>query len=324
MSDLDASLRMHPTIDLNAQKKRVMRNIRVHTFVIVCVLAAVVGVVFVAARSSRGQTQTQVSRQNPETQVKATVKVTDRVNSVTASTSVFGAAVSRNATSRNELSWSFGGKQQRGWYLYDLLIGKTLDIPNDTVSDDLPPALAIWQKKNGLSADGVLDESSLMAFVSHWQSNRLKNRAPATPEELVTAPPSDFYDPSRAPELRQVERNTYEAYKQMMAAAAADPALKLSPGENYFKIVSAYRSREYQEELRRKSPNAGRAGLAVNSPHFTGRALDIYVGGSPVDTKDSNRAIQVNTPAYQWLVRNAERFGFRPYFYEPWHWEYVK
>jgi LAS superfamily LD-carboxypeptidase LdcB len=52
--------------------------------------------------------------------------------------------------------------------------------------------------------------------------------------------------------------------------------------------------------------------------------LDLYVGGSPVDTKDSNRAIQVNTPAYRWLVQNAERFGFRPYFYEPWHWEYVK
>ena len=78
-----------------------------------------------------------------------------------------------------------------------------------------------------------------------------------------------------------------------------------------------------QEQLRRQSPNAGSAGLAVNSPHFTGRALDLYVGGDPVDTKDANRAIQVNTPVYKWLVRNAARFGFRPYFYEPWHWEYV-
>jgi LAS superfamily LD-carboxypeptidase LdcB len=52
--------------------------------------------------------------------------------------------------------------------------------------------------------------------------------------------------------------------------------------------------------------------------------LDLYVGGDPVDTKDANRAIQVKTPIYQWLVRNADKFGFRPYFYEPWHWEYVK
>jgi LAS superfamily LD-carboxypeptidase LdcB len=90
------------------------------------------------------------------------------------------------------------------------------------------------------------------------------------------------------------------------------------------KIVSSFRSRDYQDNLRRQSPNAGSAGLAVNSPHFTGRALDLYVGGSPVDTNDANRALQVNTPVYRWLVKNAGRFGFRPYFYEPWHWEYVK
>ena len=74
---------------------------------------------------------------------------------------------------------------------------------------------------------------------------------------------------------------------------------------------------------RAASPNSGRAGLATNSPHFTGNALDIYVGGEPVSTKDENRAIQVETPEYKWLVKNASRFGFYPYFYEPWHWEYV-
>ena len=118
----------------------------------------------------------------------------------------------------------------------------------------------------------------------------------------------------------------------MLDAAIADPSLNLAhtatgellPSEKYFKVISAFRSREYQDELRRKSPYAGSAGLAVNSPHFTGRALDLYVGGDPVDTRDANRAIQVKTPAYRWLVRNAERFGFRPYFYEPWHWEYAR
>ena len=28
-------------------------------------------------------------------------------------------------------------------------------------------------------------------------------------------------------------------------------------------------------------------------------------------------------PTYRWLVRNAGRFGFVPYVYEPWHWEWV-
>lgn len=255
-----------------------------------------------------------VSAQSPRP-----VKKTSSVNT----SSAFAEAATTNVTLRNDLTWTFGGKQQRGWYLYDLLIGKTLNTKYDPITSDFAASIASWQKRRGIRADGILDEDALMAMVSQWQGNRLKNRAPATPDQLLTAPPSDFYDPSRAPELRQVERNTYAAYKEMLAAASAD--LKLAPSSSYFKIISSYRSREYQEILRQKSPNAGSAGLAVNnSPHFTGRALDLYVGGDPVDTKDANRAIQVNTPAYRWLVQNAERFGFRPYFYEPWHWEYVR
>lgn len=284
-----------------------MKNLTLLFLIIGCVLAA-------SGQSTRSKKNDRV--------VKPVVSITERASSGTPKNSAFGSAATSNVMLRNELSWTFGGKQQRGWYLYDLLINKTLNSEHDPTTNDFAATLASWQKKRGLNADGVLNEDSLMALVSQWQSNRLKVRAPATPDQLVTAPPSDFYDPGRAPELRQVERNTYEAYKRMIDAAAADPSLKLG---QYFKIVSAFRSREYQDELRRKSPNAGSAGLAVNnSPHFTGRALDLYVGGSPVDTRDSNRAIQVNTPAYRWLVRNAERFGFRPYFYEPWHWEYVK
>ena len=260
-----------------------------------------------------------VSAQSPRT-TKKTAAVSPTSSS---SASSFSIAATTNVTLRNELAWTFGGKQQRGWYLYDLLIGKTLKSRHEPTTSDFAASIASWQKRRGIRADGILDQEALMTMVSQWQGDRLKNRAYATPDQLVTAPPSDFYDPSRDAELRQVERNTYAAYKEMIAAAMADPAVKLEG--KYFKIVSAFRSREYQENLRKKSPNAGSAGLAVNnSPHFTGRALDLYVGGSPVDTKDSNRAIQVNTPAYRWLVQNAERFGFRPYFYEPWHWEYVR
>ena len=288
-----------------------MKNLRLQIGVIVTALAVA------------------VSAQSPRPTKKSPVT---RTSSIT-STAAFGTAVTTNTTYRNDLTWTFGGKQQRGWYLYDLLIGKTLNTDDDPGTSDFAASIATWQKRRGLAADGILNEDALMSMVSQWQGNRLKNRAPATPDQLLTAPPADFYDSSRTEELRQVERRTYAAYKELIAAAIADPTLKLAhtapdqlaPGERYFKIVSAFRSREYQDELRRKSPNAGSAGLAVNnSPHFTGRALDLYVGGSPVDTKDANRAIQVKTPVYRWLVNNAERFGFRPYFYEPWHWEYVK
>ena len=273
-----------------------MKNVRVHLVIIVAALVVVAASVLFPARSSHGQSLR--------------------------SSASFVAAAERNATLKNELTWTFGGKQQRGWYLYESLIGKTLNTNHESTTSDFAAALAAWQKRMRLSADGVLDENSLMRMISQWQSNRLKDRTVATPDQLLTAPPADFYDPGRAAELRQVERNTYEAYKQMVAAARADRKLDLP--SQYLKIVSAFRSRDYQDQLRQKSPNSGPAGLAVNSPHFTGRALDLYVGGDPVDTKDSNRAIQTNTPAYRWLVRNAERFGFRPYFYEPWHWEYVK
>jgi len=280
--------------------------------------------------SGKGSGQTKVKQ---ESTVKPIVKITSQpIAASVNSSSSFGEAIGKNITFRNELSWMFGGKQQRGWSLYDLLIAKSLDTESEFDSGGFVSTLSAWQKRKGLNGSGVLDEVSLMAMISQWQADRLKDRTPAQPDQLLTAPATDFYDQERFPELRQVERNTYAAYKKMIAAAIADPSLKLAhtsstdlaPTEQYFRIISAFRSREYQEDLRRKSPNAGSAGLAVNSPHFTGRALDLYVGGDPVDTKDSNRAIQVNSPAYKWLVRNAERFGFRPYFYEPWHWEYVR
>jgi LAS superfamily LD-carboxypeptidase LdcB len=230
-----------------------------------------------------------------------------------------------------ELSWAFGGKQQRGWHLYTPLISRLLETGDGASADGFAAALARWQRAASLEPSGVLDGDTLYRMVSEWQGARLKNKAHARPEELLLAPASDFYDPSRPEELRQVERETYAAYKRMVAAAAADPSLglkltasgELAPEEQFLKIVSSFRSPEYQAKLRAQSPNSGRAGLAVNSPHFTGRALDLYVGGEPVETRDSNRALQVQTRAYRWLVRNAERFGFRPYYYEPWHWEYV-
>jgi hypothetical protein len=236
-----------------------------------------------------------------------------------------------NATMSTDLQWVFGGKPQRGWYLYTLLIQRLIDTKQNPSSVKFATAVGRWQEKLGLRPTGIIDDETLYAMIKVWQDARIKDRSVAAPEQLFTAPISDFYDPTRAQELCQVERQTYAAYKKMVAAAIADRSLGLShkgrelaPGEKYLKIISSFRSPEYQEKLRRESPNSGTAGLAVRSPHFTGRALDLYVGGQPVDTADSNRALQVETPVYKWLVKNAERFGFRPYCYEPWHWEYVR
>src|ERR1044072_7236723 len=147
-----------------------------------------------------------VSAQSPRPVKKASGVSTSSVES---SSSAFATAATTNVTLRNDLTWTFGGKQQRGWYLYDLLIGKTLDTKHDPITTDFAASVASWQKRRGIRADGILDQDALLAMVSQGQGDRLKNRAAATPDQLLTAPPSDFYDPSRAEEVGKVERNTY-------------------------------------------------------------------------------------------------------------------
>ena len=270
------------------------------------------------------------AQQEMAPRTKLTASTTSRAEAPAAG-KAFAHVTAQNAALKNSLGWTFGGKQQRGWYLYAPLIAELLKTESDASTPEFAQALSQWQTGVGLAPTGVLDENTWFKMFSTWQSRRLKNKTYAQPEQLVNVPASDFWDESRPEELRKVERETYAAYKRMVAAALADPSLnlartangELAPAEKFLKIISAFRSKEYQEQLRRQSPGAGSAGLAVNSPHFTGRALDIYVGGDPVETRDSNRAVQIRTPVYRWLVRNAERFGFRPYFYEPWHFEYV-
>jgi D-alanyl-D-alanine carboxypeptidase len=242
----------------------------------------------------------------------------------------FEAAAVRNAQLQTSLDWTFGGKQQWGWYIYTPLVAKLIGAESDGEASEFAMRLSLWQKQNDVEPSGILDNGTWSQMISTFQSQRMKNRTyPA--DQMVTLPISDCYDPSRPEELRKVEPETFAAYKRMVAAAAADPSLglqvagngQLASNEKFLKIISAFRSREYQNQLRRQSPQSGSAGLAINSPHSTGRALDLFVGGEPVDTKDENRKLQTQTRVYRWLVKNAASFGFQPYFYEPWHWEYA-
>jgi LAS superfamily LD-carboxypeptidase LdcB len=69
------------------------------------------------------------------------------------------------------------------------------------------------------------------------------------------------------------------------------------------------------------SPSEARKWVAPpgGSAHQSGRAIDLYLGSS----NDSRNVARLRrTPAYQWMVKNARRFGFYPYEREPWHWEY--
>lgn len=300
----------------------------------------IVGLIIVAVRSEgagkRVQAQAErkssaeASQASSAITLSAPAKVAPKATSSVSGSSAFAWAATRNTELQNSLGWTFGGKSQRGWALYTPLIANLTGCENE-IAGELAMRVSAWQKVNGVESTGVLDGDTWSRMVNTFQSQRMKRQQPASEDQLITIPVSDCYDPSRPEELRKADRESFAAYKKMVAAAAADKSVGLSvtadgqlaPGEKYFKVVSAFRSREYQDQLRRQSPNSGRAGLAVNSPHNTGRAFDLYVGGEPVSTKDENRALQTRTAAYRWLVKNAARFGFRPYFYEPWHWEYA-
>ena len=246
------------------------------------------------------------------------------------SSSRFAGAAMENVRLRSSIQWSFG-RQQTGWEIYTSLIGKTIGTEKNFDTPEFAKAVSKWQANNAIEPTGIIDNATFDAFIKEWQSERLKNWSYPEESVLYYAPITDFYDSTRDPELLKLDAATYIAYKKMVMAAAKDlkgvlkvtPKGELAPEEKMLRIVSAFRSREYQAELRRREPNAGRAALAMNSPHSSGHALDIYVGGKPVSTKDENRLIQVQTPVYKWLVKNANKFGFYNYFYEPWHWEYV-
>lgn len=96
------------------------------------------------------------------------------------------------------------------------------------------------------------------------------------------------------------------------------------------RATSGFRTYAEQDELWQKAlkkyGTAAKARKATsppgNSQHELGRAIDVWLG---FENDISNRAKIQATPAYKWLEKNINAYGFR--FYdrniEPWHIEYV-
>src|SRR5262245_54192099 len=84
-----------------------------------------------AARNKRGQ-----SKNSNDDKVKTSGLVTERPSAAADGTSAFAGAAAKNSQLENELVWTFGGKQQRGWYLYKLLIRRTLEVRTDATPTD--------------------------------------------------------------------------------------------------------------------------------------------------------------------------------------------
>jgi len=131
----------------------------------------------------------------------------------------------------------------------------------------------------------------------------------------------------RVPHWRQgtrpLHRLAAQALDAMIQAARADgiaaPLLMLVSGYR----TAATQAGLWKKALARAGGNATAARQWVAPPgksaHQSGRAVDLHLGYT-VGRK--NVAAMKKTAAWQWLVRNAERFGFYPWSMEPWHWEY--
>lgn len=111
------------------------------------------------------------------------------------------------------------------------------------------------------------------------------------------------------------------ALARMSAAAQQDLGLEL-------KLASAWRAHRWESRAQYEavlvakfgSIAEGKRWLAFDSPHETGLAIDIGVGG--LKPSRASVGFQRGTPLHQWLIAHAWEFGFHPYKTEPWHWEY--
>lgn len=107
----------------------------------------------------------------------------------------------------------------------------------------------------------------------------------------------------------------------MAAAIQKDLGIEL-------RLASAWRPHrwksraDYEQTVIKKygSVREGAKWLAYDSPHETGLAIDIGVGGLTPSRASANA--QRQQPLHVWLVEHAWEHGWHPYKREPWHWEF--
>jgi len=219
------------------------------------------------------------------------------------------------------------GRAESGWQIYAPQIAHTIGTPCAPTTQGFAATLADWQSEHRIAATGEINTATLALMKTKWQQARpfvAEGTCPAAPEEaaLTDIAANEGWSGKTA----QLEHNALENLRQMVAAARAeDPRIAADP--QMLRIVSAYRSPEYDAGRCARDHNCNGVVRARCSAHRTGRAIDLYIGAlpgqSPVSSDDANRLYQTKTPAYRWLVKNAARFGFVNYVFEPWHWEWV-
>jgi hypothetical protein len=236
-------------------------------------------------------------------------------------------AAARNAASLATLAWAPFGRAEAGWAAYGPLVQREAATGCAPGTEAFAAAFAAWQAAHGLPPTGVVDAPAAEALKAAWQDRRPFVRrppgtCPPTPDVIAQARPGEGLEGKAV----WLAPGALAAYRRMAAAARAEvPALAGDP--QVLTLFSGYRSPTLDAARCAAEGNCDGIARAACSSHRTGLALDLYLGRAPGFMADStaqpNREFLSRTPAYRWLVRNAGRFGFVNYAFEPWHWEWT-
>lgn len=242
----------------------------------------------------------------------------------------YAAAAKKNAGALDTMEWTPFGVPETGWETYAPLTAREIGTACGFGTPVFAEALGRFQARFGLEPDGVFGPATFDVLKGVWQERRLFIRHrlrdecpdPPSPERLEAIRPEEE---TFAREGRKARVDALDAWRRMIAEARRQvPSVRDDP--QLLTVFSGWRDPAADAARCDADGACDGARRARCSAHRTGTALDLNVGWTPGltadDTSPENRLRQTRTEAYRWLVDNADRFGFVPYVYEPWHWEW--
>ena len=238
-------------------------------------------------------------------------------------------AARRNREGLSDLTFAAFHRVVTGWEIYEPLIARELGTRCGGATPAFARILAAWQSIRGLRISGLMDETTFTAMYAEWERRRpfvaaSRHRCPSAPPEasLALVPANESYS-GKSMLLRPA---ALAAYGRMLAAARAEGP-EMNADRRLMTLFSAYRGVDSDAARCASDGNCQGIARTTCSAHLTGLAIDLDLGAAPGDRPDSsnaaNRLYISRGVAYRWMVVNAWRFGFVPYAFEPWHWEWT-
>jgi LAS superfamily LD-carboxypeptidase LdcB len=236
----------------------------------------------------------------------------------------------KNASSLTTLVFAPFGRPETGWVVYAPRIAEEIRTDCGPDTPRFAHALARWRTRHRLGHTGVLDDATFEVMKTAWQARRpfvMERKAGVCPDApelmaLEAAGPEE----SDGGKIILLRPAALAALRRMTADARAEvPEASADPER--LMLFSGFRAPADDAARCEAQGNCNGLVRAQCSSHRTGLAMDLVLGAAPgfdVDSSaDANRLWQTETPTYRWLVKNARRYGFVNYVFEPWHWEWV-